>query len=217
MKLIYLELEEEITSVIDKVGKISDNSITLVVPKGANLIQSIVNLKLLRKHAEMEGKEITVVTSDQVGVNLAKRAGLAAQQRVQHGDEEGDEPEPVPKSRITSYKEIEKAGVGIKKPVKTSPPAKKKGKAKSVSLLPKQKLLITIIVILVILVGGGAFAYFYLPKADINIVLNTETITNDVEVEILTSATELDEETNVIPGKRYEAEVSGEIEREATE
>ena len=88
MKLVYLELEEEITSVIDKVQRISDNEVTLVVPKGANLIQSIVNLKLLRKHAGMQGKDITIVTGDPVGVNLAKRAGLRAKQRVEPSDGE---------------------------------------------------------------------------------------------------------------------------------
>jgi len=219
MKLIYLESEEEITSVIDRVGSVSDKEITLVIPKGGNLIQSIVNLKLLRKHAEMEGKDVTIVTSDQVGVNLAKRAGLTAQRRVAQGDDEETEEVAEAKPRIRSYKEIEKEGVGIKKPVKTSSGNQKKIKNKKgeVSLLPRHKILIIVLVILILLIAGGVFAYFYLPKAELAIALETETITNDVPIEVSSEVDAPDYEANVIPGEKYEVELSGDIEKEATE
>ncbi|MFC1721323.1 hypothetical protein ACFL0Z_00220 [Patescibacteria group bacterium] len=227
MKLIYLELEEEITSVIDKVQRITDSEVTLVIPKGATLTQSIVNLKLLRKHAGMQGKAITIVTGDPVGVNLAKRAGLQAKHRVEHSDgedvlgdeEEGSKPMAKAKSlKVKSYKEIEAGGVGIKKPVQTSSGKTKKHVAKStsVSLVPRRRMLITIIIILIVLAIVGAAVYLYLPRAIINILLQTETITNDVSVKIEESVDTIDEKANVVPGIKYEVELSKEIERNAT-
>lgn len=73
---IYLEQDEEITSVIDKIKNLDGKSIYLVVPKNATILQSIVNLKILKKEAENLEKEIALVTQDKIGRNLASQAGL---------------------------------------------------------------------------------------------------------------------------------------------
>lgn len=74
---IYLEQDEEITSVIDKLKNIEANSIALVIPLGAVILQSVVNLKILKKEAEALGKEIALVTQDKIGRNLASQVGLS--------------------------------------------------------------------------------------------------------------------------------------------
>ncbi|MCL5093884.1 MAG: hypothetical protein M1355_02040 [Patescibacteria group bacterium] len=77
MKKIFLDVDEEITSVIDRLKKVEESEISLVVPKESVLLQSVVNLKLIKREAEKEGKTITLVTSNKVGRILAENVGLA--------------------------------------------------------------------------------------------------------------------------------------------
>jgi hypothetical protein len=74
---LYLEVDEDITSAIDKLSKAEGESVQIVVPKRSTMLQSIINLKLLKKAAAEQGKELVVVTNDRVATDLAGRVGLA--------------------------------------------------------------------------------------------------------------------------------------------
>lgn len=73
---VYLETDDEITSVIDKIKKTSTDNVEVVVPKRATLIQSIVNLKLLKRQSDFMNKKITLFINDEKGLNLARKAKL---------------------------------------------------------------------------------------------------------------------------------------------
>ncbi len=62
-KTIYIEADEEITSVVSIIKKTKEPKIALVIPKGSIILGSIVNLKMLKKHEKNLSKDITVVTS----------------------------------------------------------------------------------------------------------------------------------------------------------
>lgn len=85
MKALYLEPDEEITSVVDRLKEIDDEEISIVVPKRAGLLQSIINLKLLRHQGEQLGKRISIVTTDKTGRNLASAVGLTVYQNLPEG------------------------------------------------------------------------------------------------------------------------------------
>lgn len=87
-EVIYLEPDEEITGVIDRLKKTEAQSVVLVIPRGAAILQSVVNLKLLKKEAEILGQEISLVTMDKVGRNLASQVGLTVYDDLK-------EPKPV--------------------------------------------------------------------------------------------------------------------------
>lgn len=89
MKALYLEPDEEITSVIDRLKEIDDDEVAIVVPKRAGLLQSIVNLKLLRYQAEQQKKRISLVTTDKTGRNLASAVGLTVYQKLPEGKVKG--------------------------------------------------------------------------------------------------------------------------------
>ncbi len=74
---LYLEVDEDITSAIDKLSKSAEGSVQIVVPKRSTILQSIINLKLLKKAADQSGKEIVLVTNDRIATDLAARVGLA--------------------------------------------------------------------------------------------------------------------------------------------
>jgi len=74
---IYIDVDEEITSILDKIRQERVMEIFLVVPKGAMLINSIINLKLLKKEAEKMGKNVTIVApNDKRSQNIVERSGI---------------------------------------------------------------------------------------------------------------------------------------------
>lgn len=81
-EILYLEPDEEITSVIDKLKKSESSSVGLVIPRNSALIHSIVNLKLLKKQAQKLEKEIALVTTDKVGKNIASQVGIQVYEDV---------------------------------------------------------------------------------------------------------------------------------------
>lgn len=81
-EILYLEPDEEITSVIDKLKKSESASVGLVIPRNATIIHSIVNLKLLKKKADELEKEIALVTADKIGKNIAAQVGLQVYEDV---------------------------------------------------------------------------------------------------------------------------------------
>jgi len=75
-KIINLKPEEEITSVIERLWETAEEEIFLVAPKGSVLLRNIIGLKLLKREADRLGKEILVITKDEVAREMAKRVGL---------------------------------------------------------------------------------------------------------------------------------------------
>ncbi len=74
---IYIDVDEEITSILDRIRQEQVMEIFLVVPKGAMLVNSIINLKLLKKEAEKMGKSITIVApNDKRSRNIIERSGI---------------------------------------------------------------------------------------------------------------------------------------------
>ncbi len=71
---IYVDSEEEITSIIDKVRSSDESIIALVLPKRAPTFLSAVNIKLLKRAATQSHKKIVLITSNQ---NILPLAGLA--------------------------------------------------------------------------------------------------------------------------------------------
>ena len=74
--VIYIDVDDEITSVIDKVTSSRSRVVALVLPKRATVFQSIVNMKLLKKRADAAKKHIVLITSEPGLMPLAGAVGL---------------------------------------------------------------------------------------------------------------------------------------------
>lgn len=72
--VIYIDIEDDITSIIGKVKDATAKIVALVPPKRIGVLQSAVNLKLLQKSAGETEKRIVLITSDHSLTALA--AGL---------------------------------------------------------------------------------------------------------------------------------------------
>jgi hypothetical protein len=73
---IYVDIDDEITGVIDKVQNSSSKLVALVLPKRASVFQSIVNMKLLKRAADSGKKNIVLITSEAGLLPLAGAAGV---------------------------------------------------------------------------------------------------------------------------------------------
>ena len=73
---IYVDVDDEITGIIDKVRNSSGKVVALVLPKRATVLQSIVNMKLLKRSTEQAKKHIVLVTSEAGLMPLAATVGL---------------------------------------------------------------------------------------------------------------------------------------------
>lgn len=93
--LVYLESDEEITSVIDKISRVSESEAYLVIPRGGNIAQSIVNLKLLKKRSTDLGKDVSLVTTDKISRNLASQVGISVYSRVEEIGKRKSEPKVI--------------------------------------------------------------------------------------------------------------------------
>lgn len=74
---IYIDPDDEITNVIDKVTSSSATLISLVLPKRASIFQSTVNMKLLKRKADQAKKKIVLVTAEASLLPLAGGIGFA--------------------------------------------------------------------------------------------------------------------------------------------
>ena len=98
--VIYVDIEDDITSIIDKVKHADASIVALVPPKRIGVLQSVVNLKLLQRAAEGVNKRVVMITSDAsltalaagamipVARNLQSKPEIPEQNRHSNEDEE---------------------------------------------------------------------------------------------------------------------------------
>ncbi len=80
---IYVDIDDEITHVIDKIKSSDKKIVALVLPKRATILQSIVNMKLLKKAAVNSKKSIVLITSETALLPLAGAAGIHVAKSLQ--------------------------------------------------------------------------------------------------------------------------------------
>ncbi|NTV41200.1 MAG: hypothetical protein HGA61_02915 [Candidatus Moranbacteria bacterium] len=83
----YIDADEEISSVIDRLRKSMAVDNYFVAPKRAIFLQSIVNLKLLKREAEKIKKHVILVTQEEVVAAMAARSGVDVRFSVDGSDE----------------------------------------------------------------------------------------------------------------------------------
>lgn len=80
---IYIDIDDEITGVIDKVRASQQRIVALVLPKRATVFQSIVNMKLLKRSADEAKKHVVLITSEVGLLPMAGSVGLYVAKNLQ--------------------------------------------------------------------------------------------------------------------------------------
>ncbi len=81
-KTIYIEKDEEITSVLDRIEREPIDEIFLVIPKNAMISQGIINLKLLKNEVEKMAKKLIIVANDPHTKKVVSELGIATSDRA---------------------------------------------------------------------------------------------------------------------------------------
>lgn len=80
---IYIDIDDEITSIIDKVKSSGHGIVALVLPKRATMLQSSVNMKLLKRAADSSKKQVVLITNESGLLPLAGGVGLPVAKTLQ--------------------------------------------------------------------------------------------------------------------------------------
>lgn len=73
---IYIDIDDEITGIINKLTTSDNKLVALVLPKRASAFQSIVNMKLLKRAADGAKKNLVLITNEASLLPLAGAAGV---------------------------------------------------------------------------------------------------------------------------------------------
>ncbi|HYF04581.1 MAG TPA: hypothetical protein VEA59_00245 [Patescibacteria group bacterium] len=76
IKTIYLNIEDDVRSVVLRLKTTLASEVLLVIPKKSYLFADSINLRLLRKQTDLLGKKIYILTQDEMGMVYAREAGF---------------------------------------------------------------------------------------------------------------------------------------------
>jgi hypothetical protein len=195
---IYVEIDDEVTTVYDRIKRIRADEIELLIPRKALLLQSVVNLKILKKKLDEKDKTLRIVTNDATGKRLAKQIGVAVDESIP-SIKQSNKDDDVPRLKLTTSRPerrlSEKLSIAeiLRRTGTVSDPLmkkvsdwfrkrkkKKKYKTELVIVTPNKTALITLVSIVAFLLAG--IAYIALPGATIYITPTSTRIEQPVNV-----------------------------------
>ena len=75
-EVIYIDVKDDVTSIIDKINKTEQKIVALVPPKQIGVLQSAVNLQLLAHTAKQTKKIMVIITNQEALIRLASVAKI---------------------------------------------------------------------------------------------------------------------------------------------
>lgn len=235
--VIYVDVDDEITAIIEKLQSSSGKIVALVLPKRAAVFQSIVNMKLLKRTAEKSKKNLVLITSEKGIMPLAGAVGVHVASTLQSKPSIPDAParsdSPVSVDEI-EIGEPEEVPLAVSKPRddiedtieldNDEPVAKAPKKATAKSFNKKLKVpdfnkfrtkLLLGIGALILLIIIFVLANVILPKATVKVKTNNVEITESIDVLSSPNFEEVDVDNGTIPGAVKEYKKT-EIQKTAT-
>ena len=80
---IYLDNDDEIASIIDKVQSSKASLVAMVLPKRCTVLQSLVNMKILQRTAKSSNKKVVLITTEAALLPVAGVAGVYVAKSLQ--------------------------------------------------------------------------------------------------------------------------------------
>ncbi len=196
-KLLYVQADEEITDLVDRLRDLSlEDEVTFVVPERARALQNAMSFRLLKRYADSYGKKVNLVSGDPRLQAMALEAGLVAFPSMAAYDlgSQVHQPEPVesgidapvvPARRNVQSAELAGGGIAtLERPRQTavtSAPPKKAAGASGLPSAPPLKVYrpyaigAGVLISLILL-----FGFLYLPTASATILVRGTAVNEDV-------------------------------------
>lgn len=212
MKQLYFDSDDDITAIINKLEDIESSKVALIPPKRSTILQSVVNLKLLKKAAGANDNDMVLITKDPVILNVASQLKILTAPNL---ETEPSVPSPkestqeMPSSVIDGsqasdkdYKSADKAVASEDK--KDEKPKKDKKsladkKSKKVPDFNRFKKYALIGLAALLLIGGGLWwALFLAPSATAKIEGRTQEVSANATFDMDPEAETSDIENNTL-------------------
>ncbi len=230
--VIYVDIDDDITSIIDKVKSASAPIVALVPPKRIGALQSVVNLKLLDRAANSAHKRVVLITSDHALTALAAGVAMPVARNLQSKPEiaeaptdegeldddviEGDDISPLP-SDESPVSEADKDQASGEKAAPL--PLSERGKSHRAASVPNFDAFRNKIV----LIGGGilvlitflVWAIVFAPRATVTITAKTTPYSVNTSLSARVGAT-LDAQKGVMPAIAKEIKKTVSLDFQAT-
>ena len=175
---IYVETEEEIPELVERLRRYRGDDTMLVLPMRSRIGQSRFNFQLLRNYAARMGKRVTVVCDDPAVQKMASESGFPVFGAVGPlGEGIASEPEvpPPPRRWWQRRTASQVTHVGVAAPTKLL--------TKSATEIKPGRFLLYVAAAVVLLVGLGALGIF-VPSASVTLIAQAQPFSErDVELQ----------------------------------
>jgi hypothetical protein len=222
-ELLYLDVDDEITSAAARIRAAETGRLALVLPYGSRLATSRINFRLLAREADARGRSLEIVTPDPAARALAAAAGLpvhAAVSAFEAAAGSTDAPSPVARSGSGSVGAAEAPTIVMPSPPRLptsggSPPGGRSpgSPARVEPVGPRsgrgrRRLAVVLVSLALLTAAGGGTAYILLPSVEVTLRPAVETL-GPVELAVTAQEgiTAPDPAALLIPALRYEVAI----------
>ncbi len=174
---IYVETEEEIPEIVERLRKTTGQDTMLVLPARSRVGQSRFNFQLLRNYAARMGKQVTVVCDDPAVQKMAKETGFSVYGTVGPAGEGIPSQEPPPPA---PRKWWQRKGTTLAPHIGVVAPARLI--TKTATELKPGRFLLYMATLMIVLVGLSGLAVF-VPSATVTLIAQAAPFSQrDVEI-----------------------------------
>ncbi len=217
-QIIYLEADDDIPVVRDRLEWAQASHVLLVVPRKNRALRSLVNLKLLARHARNYSLGVALITKDPQVIELSREAGLVTFGSVERGQRSRwlstAKPAPRPKrARRRAPKEQDEIEASLdlpERPLKEVPRPKRlpRFRPRPGRRVARPFLAIGFLILLA-LVGGmlSAVVVLIYPEGRIQLSPAVERVTADLVVRANPDTDHVDYNALEIPARLVQVEI----------
>lgn len=194
---IYIDSDDEIIAISDKVMAAESEIVALVLPKRCPTLESAINMKILNKTAKAAKKKVVLITTEPSILQIAGISGIYTAANLQSKPEVPVVDDDLKEDNIEELEDVALATGPVKDEKtdtenvsdqdKVAKPKDKKKKVPNFDSFRKKLFLV-----LAIVVALGAISYllfFVLPQAKITIKTDTQTIDISSELSAISTNT----------------------------
>jgi len=175
---IYVETEEEIPEVVERLRRTTGQDNMLVLPARSRVGQSRFNFQLLRNYASRMGKRVTIVCDDPAVLKMAQESGFPVFGTVGPAGEGLPAAEPAPP---TPRKWWQRKGATLAPHIGVVAPTRLI--TKTATELKPGRFLLYMALLMILLVGLSAMAVF-VPSAQVTLIAQAAPFSQrDVEIQ----------------------------------
>ena len=175
---IYVETEEEIPEVVERMRRTTSQDTMLVLPARSRVGQSRFNFQLLKNYASRMGKKVTVVCDDPAVQKMASETGFAVFGTVGPAGEgiaAKEPPPPAPRKWWQRKGPLVAPHIGVIAPTKLI--------TKTATELKPGRFLLYMAMLMILLLGLSAMAVF-VPSASVTLIAQAAPFSQrDVEIQ----------------------------------